>query len=282
MTQEQENISISVENKIYQIRFINKKDLNCMTCNDMAIIASGPSIKQVDFTQLYHKPCIFVNGSISLLENNKVDNFLGYVISDARFINHGKDILRNYFSGQPLYITQPVLLAIAKICPEIIQRYHQHIKIIEPAIARFQRIQLKNKINWLTKIILINKRKILNKLPNIILDQNNDRQIIGVSLDISNGFIEAGTVAFIAAQLAFSMGTRNIHLYGIDLLNANTQPRFYENIKNKAPIMLDKAIQNRIIPSFNWMAQVYRQHQVEVINHSPISSHILTSLINEY
>ena len=94
---------------------------------------------------------------------------------------------------------------------------------------------------------------------------------------MSHGFVEAGTVAYVAAQLAYAREAAAIHLYGIDLLNSN-QPRFYENKHNSAPSKLDKAISDRIVPSFNLMGQVYREHGVSVINHSPISKDLFSEL----
>ena len=52
-----------------------------------------------------------------------------------------------------------------------------------------------------------------------------------LSLNICKGFVEAGTVTYIATQLAKGFGARRIYLYGMDLINSN-QPRFYENQKN--------------------------------------------------
>lgn len=270
--QQRENITLLLDGKNYPIAFINKTDLAAKQYENIAVVASGPSINELDLVQLSYQPCIFVNGSISLLKKQHFNHICGYVISDKRFIEHNQNLFQTYFRGQPLYITQPVLRIIEERCPETIQLYYSQINIIEPAITRFKRLQLKNKN--IIKNLFFTKRKILAQLPEIILDLSNHQQIIGVSLDICTGFIEAGTVAFIAAQLAFSMGAKQIHLYGVDLLNANAQPRFYESRSDKAPIMLDKAVYNRIIPSFNWMADIYQQYQVQIINHSPVSGHL--------
>ena len=106
--------------------------------------------------------------------------------------------------------------------------------------------------------------------PNFIIDSDHKAADIGVSLNITHGFVEAGTVAYVAAQLAFSRQAASIHLYGIDLLNSK-QPRFYENKNNGAPSMLSKVMHERIVPSFNLLGRIYQSHGVPVINHSPIS-----------
>ena len=65
------------------------------------IIASGPSIADLAFSALQDTPTIFVNGSISLIAQHNFTAVVGYVISDARFINHQPEILREYYKGQP-------------------------------------------------------------------------------------------------------------------------------------------------------------------------------------
>ena len=106
--------------------------------------------------------------------------------------------------------------------------------------------------------------------PNFVIDGSHKPMAIGVSLNITCGFVEAGTVAYVATQLAFSRHASVINLYGIDLLNSH-QPRFYENDDNSAPSKLAQTMTDRIVPSFNLLVNVYKQHGVVVINHSPIS-----------
>lgn len=239
----------------------------------VGIIASGPSISDLNFSALQDIPTIFVNGSISLIEHHHFTHVVGYVISDARFIHHQPDILQKYYTGQPLYATLAVFEAMAVTHPEIMRTYHDAMRILYPVDrpwgvksnkALFSKLSFKNK--WL------NKKKPLSSFADnanfVIVD--SQPAPIGVSLDITYGFVEAGTVAYVAAQLAFARQASAIHLYGIDLLNSN-QPRFYENADNSAPSRLKNVISHLIIPSFNLLAKVYKLHGVSVINHSPIS-----------
>ncbi|ALF58744.1 hypothetical protein [Psychrobacter urativorans] len=244
------------------------------------IIASGPSTANLSFSELQDIPTIFVNGSISLIEHHHFTHVVGYVISDARFIHHQPDILQKYYTGQPLYATLAVFEAMAVTHPHIMQTYHDAMRILYPVDrpwgvksnkALFSKLSFKNK--WL------NKKKPLSSFADdanfVIVD--NQPAPIGVSLNLTYGFVEAGTVAYVAAQLAFARQASAIHLYGIDLLNSS-QPRFYENVDNSAPSRLDKAINDRIVPSFNLLGKVYKEHGVTVINHSPISKNLFDNL----
>ena len=245
------------------------------------IIASGPSITDLEFINLVDAATIFVNGSINLTAHHSFTNIVGYVISDARFIKHQPNILKEYYKGQPLYATLAVLEALAVIHPNVISNYHNAIRIIYPVDRPWG---VKSNKLWFSKLSfrkkLLNKKKPLSHFanyPNFIIDTNHKPDAIGVSLDATQGFVEAGTVAYVAAQLAFSRGASAIHLYGIDLLNSN-QPRFYENENNSAPSKLDKAISDRIVPSFNLLAKTYKEHGVTVINHSPVSKDLFDKL----
>lgn len=238
------------------------------------IIASGPSIADLAFTTLQDTPTIFVNGSISLIAQHNFTTVVGYVISDARFINHQPEILQQYYRGQPLYATLAVFEAMAVTHPEILRNYHDAMRILYPVDRPWG---VKSNQSLLSKLSFKNKwlqrKKALSSFidnEHFMIDASHKPAAIGVSLDITHGFVEAGTVAYVAAQLAFSRQAGAIHLYGIDLLNSS-QPRFYESAHNSAPSKLDKAVHERIAPSFNLLAKVYKSHGVSVINHSPIS-----------
>lgn len=247
----------------------------------VSIIASGPSITNLDFSELLDTATIFVNGSITLLGQHNFSKVVGYVISDARFIKHQPNILKQHYKGQPLYATLAVFEAMAVIQPDIIRNYHQSMRILYPVDRPWG---VKSNKLWLASLSF--RKKLLNKKqplslfadhPNFIIDVSHKPVAIGVSLDVTQGFVEAGTVAYVAAQLAFSRQASVIHLYGIDLLN-NAQPRFYEDQGKSAPSKLDKAISERIVPSFNLLGNTYKQRGVTVVNHSPISKTLFDSL----
>ena len=245
------------------------------------IIASGPSITHLAFSELVDMPTIFVNGSISLLAQHDFTQVVGWVISDARFIRHQPEILKKFYTGQPLYATLAVFDALAAVHPDIMCTYYESMRILYPVDRPWG---VKSNKPWFSKLAF--RKKLLNKKkpllyfanhPNFIIDGNQKPVPIGVSLNVTYGFIEAGTVAYVAAQLAFSRQVSVINLYGIDLINS-AQPRFYKNTDNSAPSKLDKAITDRIVPSFNLLGKVYKEHGVSVINHSPISKTLFDGL----
>lgn len=240
------------------------------------ILASGSSIHSANLNKISQQPCIFVNGSIELMETYDFQQPVAYVITDPRFIRHNLAILQNRYHGQcPLYITQTVLEKLADTDRNLIKKYVQHLRLIY-SVERPIRQPSKH---FLAKFFRKNNKRLLMDFanhPQFVIEGHGDTTI-GVSLDIRHGFVEAGTVAFVATQLAYRLGFSEIHLYGIDLINAH-EPRFYENVQNSAPSKLAPAIYNRIVPSFDLLASVYQQQGVMVYNHSPVSKDLFKNL----
>lgn len=275
-------VEFNIDNQLITIRaFDNNEAKQSLGKKIVNIIASGPSIADLTFTELRYLPTIFVNGSISLIEQYCFPNIAGYVISDANFINHNPEILRKYYSGQPLYATLAVFEALAATQPDIMRTYHHAMRVLYPVDRPWG-----VKSNKLSFNKLIFKKKRLNKKmplsyfinhPNFVIDSSQSATEIGVSLNVTHGFVEAGTVAYVATQLAFSRHAATIHLYGIDLLNSD-QPRFYENNHNRVPTTLNKVMNERIVPSFNLLGRTYKTHGVDVINHSPVSKSLFDDL----
>lgn len=272
-------IEFDINNQIIPIHVFNAADaqqhLHKQAVN---IIASGPSIADVDFTGLLNSATIFINGSISLTSQYQFTNIVGYVISDARFILHQYDILEKYYSGQPLYATLAVLEALAIAHPEILEKHHGQIRVIYPVDRPWG---VKANDSGCSRLLLKSglKRQVLDRKtplsefaqhPQFVIDSHHQPTPIGLSLDMTYGFIEAGTVAYVATQLAFSRGAGTLHLYGIDLLN-NDKPRFYESNKRSAPTTLNNVMSSTIVPSFNLLAKSYQKFGVTTVNHSPIS-----------
>lgn len=291
-----EQINLIVANQPVMVNLLNQQDLNHLSSqifanqtdqNDKSnhvinIFASGSSILNVSFDEsLLSVPSIFVNGSVSLLGKYHFTQPTAYVVSDERFIRHNLEVILTHYQGRLFCMTLPVLQALIKAAPEFVQQFYQQFRLIF-AVDR----PIVKKTGILSKILSLSDSYHVTKLSidslknsphaHCVWDFNHD-PVIGVSLDITQGFVEAGTVAYVAAQLAFGLKPSQIHLYGIDLVNF-AQPRFYENELNKAPIKLDKAIQNRIVPSFDLMAQVYARHQVKLFNHSPVSKNLFSHL----
>ena len=115
------------------------------------IVASGPSVQDVNFAPLLPRPTFFVNGSIGLLEQYDFAQVAGYVITDARFITHQPEMICTHYRGQPLYATQAVYQAMAKQMPEIIEQYHHAMRLIFAVDRPPSSSALPRYLKWLQK-----------------------------------------------------------------------------------------------------------------------------------
>lgn len=265
------NISIAIVDSEF-----DNTNLTLPPQKSVNILASGSSIHSANLNKISQQPCIFVNGSIELMETYDFQQPVAYVITDPRFIRHNLAILQNRYHGQcPLYLTQAVLEKLADTDRNLIKKYVQHLRLIysvERPILQSSNYFLANFFRKNNKCPLMG----FAKHPQFVIERHGET-VIGVSLDIRHGFVEAGTVAFVATQLAYHLRFSEIHLYGIDLINTH-EPRFYENVQNSAPSKLTPAIYNRIVPSFDLLAKVYQQQGVMVYNHSSVSKDLFKNL----
>ncbi|PMH45982.1 hypothetical protein BCU68_09310 [Vibrio sp. 10N.286.49.B3] len=91
-----------------------------------------------------------------------------------------------------------------------------------------------------------------------------------LSTDIDSFIVDGGSVMSIAVQIAYRMQAPMIYLLGLDISNA-TQPRFYENDKNKQKCGLQKDYENKILPFMMEAAKVAQANGIDIVNCSPIS-----------
>jgi KDO transferase-3 len=77
---------------------------------------------------------------------------------------------------------------------------------------------------------------------------------LGFSRDMSEGFFDARTVAYLTLQLAYHLGFSKVFLVGVDLNEKSG--RFYEQREGiNSPCGLDQHYYTRILPSFELMSK---------------------------
>lgn len=277
--QNQDQVTLTANHQSLTVARLSLQDLagwHAQTAGKpVNVFASGPSIKEVNFTAaVLAQPALFVNGSLSLMGQYQFICPVAYVVTDARFIRHNLAVILAHYQGMLFCLTLPVLQALVAAAPDFVVKFWPNLRLIFAIDRPIVRQTRPRFLAWLANRQTFTVQKVALRqadlsTQNFVMDWQHN-PVIGVSLDITQGFVEAGTVAYAAAQLAFGLRPSAIHLYGVDLLNTQ-QPRFYESAHNAAPIMLDKAVASRIVPSFDWLKRVYARQQVALINQSPVS-----------
>jgi len=214
------------------------------------IMATGPSINEIDFTGFPDMPVIGVNGAYAL--HGKI-NFQYYVIVDMTFIDRKLDMVQEIISNPAIKLFT-TLHGIVKIINFFTSaKIKCSIVVIEDACYKIFRRKILPENIW-ENYHLINEVAICS-----------GHKEIAFSHDIRTGVFDAGTVVYWALQIVAFMGFTNIYIAGLDMNNFNL-PRFYETEDNKLPCFLDAKFSKLIEPAFRHASLVLKQRGVSVKN----------------
>ncbi len=212
------------------------------------IIASGMSASSFPLQRFAHVPMITMNGAISM--------FMGTDVKPCFYACTDKS-----FSEQ-----QPDLFKYAMAVSQNVALWEDHARAsgVRPA-GRLYPLSKAKKPSWLDTV----RGRHLALVAHHSLPGVHQRPI-GFSKDMSEGFFDARTVAYLTLQLAYHLGFSRVFLVGVDL--HENSGRFYENRDSStSPCGLDQHYHTRILPSFELMASKVVGDDFRVYNLSDCS-----------
>lgn len=212
------------------------------------IIASGMSATSFPLQRFAHVPMITMNGAISM--------FMGTDVKPCFYACTDKN-----FSEQ-----QPDLFKYAMAVSQNVALWEDHARAsgICPA-GQLYPLSKAKKPSWFDTV----RGKHVALVANHSLPGFHQRPI-GFSKDMSEGFFDARTVAYLTLQLAYHLGFSTVFLVGVDLNEKSG--RFYENREFiNSPCGLDQHYYTRILPSFELMAEKVMGDGFRVYNLSDCS-----------
>ncbi|NIE74818.1 lipopolysaccharide biosynthesis protein [Pantoea sp. Ap-967] len=209
----------------------------------VVILASGASARHFPLGDFAHLPVIAMNGSVSLTAACGVRPFF-YVCTDTSFPKQQPELFATALRQSQRLALWPEQFADAAI-PRGTECYPLH-KADTPGVLDGLRgggsHHVCNRALW-------SKRG----------------RSIAFSKDMSNGYYDARTVAFVALQLAYHLGFEQVLLVGVDLDQG--AGRFYEDGNAQvSPCGLDQHWGSRILPSLTLMAEQVVNEQFRVYN----------------
>ncbi|VVE35409.1 hypothetical protein PIN31009_03849 [Pandoraea iniqua] len=216
------------------------------------IVASGPSVADIDYNALPMHHVMGVNGAIALVDRAPV-KFNYYCLLDAGFVRQRPDLARRIVARDLVLFVTPVVLA------RLLETY--------PMSAFGCRFYLVDDI-FKRGMEAVRTPAALRANPRVAASAAffGDDSHLGYSFDIDNGFFHGGTVAYFALQVATWLGFSELYLHGVDLRDAAQTPRFYETMQSRAPTRLDAEFADLIEPSFRQASEVLRSRGVRVEN----------------
>ncbi|MFK0087253.1 lipopolysaccharide biosynthesis protein [Pseudomonas sp. NPDC090755] len=211
------------------------------------LIASGRSAKDFPFQAFADIPMITMNGSISMFIDTPVKPFF-HVCTDRDFSNQ-----------------QPELFAEAMRRSERVALWEDHYQSSQASPT--------GELYFLRKAPKASLADLLRNDPELVRNRVypcSRKKPLGFSKNLQRGFFDARTVAYVALQIAYHAGFNKVFLVGLDL--DQNIGRFYEHEHSRlSPCGLDQHYEERILPSFQLMAESVIGDDFAVYNLSPTS-----------
>lgn len=212
------------------------------------IIASGMSAKSFPLEKFAHVPMITMNGAISMFMDTNVKPCF-YACTDRGFSKQ-----------------QPELFKYAMAVSQNVALWEDHALSsgIRPAGGVYPLSKAKRP-SWLDVVRGRHGALVANHgLPGF------GQRPVGFSKDMSEGFFDARTVAYLTLQLAYHLGFSQVFLVGVDL--SEKSGRFYERREGiHSPCGLDQHYHTRILPSLELMSEKVIGDEFRVYNLSDCS-----------
>ncbi|MCH7314654.1 lipopolysaccharide biosynthesis protein [Acinetobacter sp. ANC 3882] len=214
------------------------------------LVATGPSIQDLDPKILHRSDLdyIGVNGAIAF----DSISFSSYVIIDHNFVGCRFDLVKKVLNSNCIFFTTPRCLDM--ILRQVrIEDIHCQIKTIETITDG----HVESFLDYAKHF-----------------DQNEKDFFIhkgfGFSLDIYKGAFDYFTVAYVAFQILYTQGYKEIYLAGLDMNNFS-QPRFYEDTEKQQPTTLNHHL-DEVFQAFDTVAVLFKEKDIQVFNLSRTSA----------
>ena len=174
------------------------------------LVATGPSMKDVDLKKLSAYETLSFNGAIRLfLDQGMVPDYA--LIPDPRiFDNCFEFVEKSVLSGAKCFFSYVGISRICKRRPDLLR--HGNIYLIESIECKYD--QPLSASDWppcegdALEGIYLSK-----EYP----DTRKRKGVMGFSCDAERGFFFGRTVAYLGVQLASWLGSSSIHILGMDL-----------------------------------------------------------------
>lgn len=219
------------------------------------IIASGPSLAELDLSVLKNQATMGVNGSFLKFEQDGITPRY-YAISDADFVANRWSIMHKIINSGSHYLFTPTVLS--KICER------------DPAILRDKKITLiQTHFRHYGHAAL--EPKDVEQLAASDQELTTVDGRIGFSKNPEKGLFSAHTITYFAVQLAYGFGFSKVYLLGMDLGSPTGKTRFYESGTQAMLSHMDRDYLEYILPSFEVAMQAVAGDDFQIFNTSKVS-----------
>lgn len=208
------------------------------------MLATGPSVKNLDLSPLQGRNIIGINGAIAICKQHSI-RITHYASTDPDFFYHRPGLIRDALeSGAHCFLSYN---GMSRICAR------------DPGILKRGKITLLETVNRYYGIPQLSKTdlaKATRSDADIVLPDAQTHKI-GWSHNPQKGVFASNTIAYSACQLVSYLGAKHAYILGMDLgFNAQGEQRAYESGANARPSKLDESYHASIEPAFKLMASI--------------------------
>jgi len=218
------------------------------------ILASGPSVKDLDLSLLKKKTILGVNGAISICEKYHISPTY-YACLDYSFFEKRMNLIEKAVLSQAHCFFS--FSGIARICeqaPELIKQ--GKISLLEACnlyygLPRSPLDHFQSACKSDSDLHLKTEKNHIQK----------DGLHIGWSNNIKKGVFTAHTITYSACQIANYLKAPHIFILGMDLSNTPLPARAYEQGKQACKSYLNRDFESYIKPSFEYLSSLQLKSQ---------------------
>lgn len=233
------------------------------------IVASGPSLAEVDLRKIAQYPTISLNGAIKKFLDSGLKPTHCVIVDHRVFERQWQCVVDSIQSGAHCFFSFEGLSIIAERAPELLQG--GNIYLIESASRKYgvSRVGIKQSLQQ------------FQQDPDILLahDLLPYCRAIGFSYNLEKGVFAGKTVATWAVQLAFGLGYNAIYILGMDL-GGTGKTHFYADKNNPSPDFL-RYYEPHIRGCFELAREASEKSGVKLYNlsqQSALSAHIIPKI----
>jgi len=207
------------------------------------IMATGPSICDLELEQLQGHTVIGLNGAIATCKEYSIEPTY-YAITDRDFFENRMPLVAAAIqSGAHCFFSFNGLARICEYAPELLES------------AKISLLETVNRYYMIPQLNEFALREELSKQPKLILPDGHNLKS-GWSHDASIGVFTGNTIAYIACQIAESLKFQNAYILGMDLGSSANNTRSYETGNQARPTTIDKDYEDFILPAFELLSQL--------------------------
>jgi KDO transferase-3 len=206
------------------------------------ILATGPSLSDLDLELLKDKTIMGVNGAIATCSPLGLKPKY-YAVTDRDFFENRMHLVEAAVnSGAHCFFSFNGIAKIAELAPHLLAE--GKISLLETANRYYEIPQLPP-----------------NDWVDICRDDHSlhttENSKVGWSSEINKGVFTANTITYIGCQVAAFLGARNVFIAGMDLGAGSIQDaRCYEKGESARPSTINRDYEKEILPAFQLLSEL--------------------------